>query len=131
VSQPYAHVRREISYPSPRKFRLGVERGHRTLIITRKGGKIVTIPLAPRTARAIDLAIGERTEGPIFQARRGGGWTGTAPGGSSAGPPAAPGSPSPSGHTHFATRSSPPHWTPECRSAMCRKPPPTPIPAPR
>jgi len=47
---------------------LGVERGHRTLVITRKGGKIVTIPLAPRTARAIDLAIGERTEGPIFQA---------------------------------------------------------------
>jgi integrase/recombinase XerD len=27
---------------------------------------IVTIPLAPRTARAIDLAIGERTEGPLF-----------------------------------------------------------------
>jgi integrase/recombinase XerD len=45
---------------------LGLERGHRTLIITRKGGKIVTIPLAPRTARAIDLAIGERCEGPIF-----------------------------------------------------------------
>jgi integrase/recombinase XerD len=28
----------------------------------------VTIPLAPRTARAIDLAIGERTEGPVFLA---------------------------------------------------------------
>jgi integrase/recombinase XerD len=27
---------------------------------------VVTIPLAPRTARAIDLAIGERTEGPLF-----------------------------------------------------------------
>ncbi len=26
------------------------------------------VPLAPRTARAIDLAIGERTEGPIFLA---------------------------------------------------------------
>jgi len=45
---------------------LGVERGHRTLVITRKGGKVVTIPLAPRTARAIDLAVGERLEGPIF-----------------------------------------------------------------
>jgi integrase/recombinase XerD len=45
---------------------LGIERGHRTLVITRKGGKVVTIPLAPRTARALDLAIGERTEGPIF-----------------------------------------------------------------
>ena len=31
---------------------LGLERGHRTLVITRKGGKVVTIPLAPRTARA-------------------------------------------------------------------------------
>jgi integrase/recombinase XerD len=46
--------------------RLGIERGHRTLMILRKGGKIVTIPLAPRTARAIDLAIGERIDGPIF-----------------------------------------------------------------
>jgi integrase len=45
---------------------MGTERGHRTLVITRKGGKVVTIPLAPRTARAIDLAIGERTEGPMF-----------------------------------------------------------------
>ncbi len=50
---------------------LGLERGHRTLTITRKGGKVVTIPLAPRTARAIDLAIGERTEGPVFLARDG------------------------------------------------------------
>jgi phosphopantothenate synthetase len=45
---------------------LGIERGHRTLTILRKGRKIVTIPLAPRTARAIDLAIGERADGPIF-----------------------------------------------------------------
>jgi integrase/recombinase XerD len=29
---------------------------------------VVTIPLAPRTARAIDLAIGERTDGPVFLA---------------------------------------------------------------
>ena len=29
---------------------LGIERGHRTLVVTRKGGKVVTIPLAPRTA---------------------------------------------------------------------------------
>ena len=26
------------------------------------------VPLAPRTARAIDLAIGERRDGPIFLA---------------------------------------------------------------
>ena len=50
---------------------LGLERGHRTLIINRKGGKVVTIPLAPRTARAIDLAIGERSEGPVFLAADG------------------------------------------------------------
>jgi integrase/recombinase XerD len=50
---------------------LGVERGHRTLTITRKGGKVATIPLAPRTARAIDLAIGERPQGPIFLAPSG------------------------------------------------------------
>ena len=46
--------------------RLGLERGHRTLVVHRKGGKTVTIPLAPRTARAVDLAIGERCSGPIF-----------------------------------------------------------------
>ena len=50
---------------------LGVERGHRTLVVTRKGGKVVTIPLAPRTARAIDLAVGERTARPIFMAADG------------------------------------------------------------
>lgn len=44
---------------------LGLERGHRTLVVRRKGGKVVTIPLAPRTARAVDLAIGDRLEGPI------------------------------------------------------------------
>ena len=104
---------------------LGIERGHRTLVITRKGGKVVTIPLAPRTARAIDLAIGERTEGPMFLAADGAGWTATAPGGSSGAPPAAPGSPSPSGRTRCATRSSPPHWTPGSRCGTCRKPPPT------
>jgi integrase/recombinase XerD len=50
---------------------LGLDRGHRTLTITRKGGKVVTIPLAPRTARAIDLAVGERTDGPVFLAADG------------------------------------------------------------
>lgn len=41
-------------------------RGHRTLFIHRKGGKAATIPLAPRTARALDLYIDERVSGPIF-----------------------------------------------------------------
>ena len=51
---------------------LDFERGHRTLKIVRKGGKHVTIPLAPRTSRAIDLYIGERTTGPIFLGVKGG-----------------------------------------------------------
>ncbi len=45
---------------------LDYERGHRALKILRKGGKRVTIPLAPRTSRVIDLYISERTTGPIF-----------------------------------------------------------------
>jgi site-specific recombinase XerD len=45
---------------------LSTQRGHRVLAITRKGGKKAIAPLAPRTARAIDLAVGERCEGPIF-----------------------------------------------------------------
>ena len=45
---------------------MGSERGHRTLTVLRKGGKIVTIPLAPRTARSLDLAISERVDGAIF-----------------------------------------------------------------
>jgi len=34
--------------------------------VHRTGGKTVTIPLTPRTARALDLAIGEQLEGPLF-----------------------------------------------------------------
>ncbi len=45
---------------------LGFERGHRTLRIVGKGNKPAVIPLVPRTARTIDLAIGERTAGPIL-----------------------------------------------------------------
>jgi integrase/recombinase XerD len=43
---------------------LGFERGHRTLRIMGKGNKPATVPLVPRTARTIDLAVGERHEGP-------------------------------------------------------------------
>ena len=51
---------------------LSDERGHRTLAIVRKGGKHVTIPLAPRTGRALDLYIADRTVGPIFLGVEGG-----------------------------------------------------------
>jgi len=53
---------------------LGSERGHRTLAITRKGGKKATVPLAPRTAAASDGYVGDRTGGPLFQTRTGGRW---------------------------------------------------------
>ena len=45
---------------------LGFDRGHRTLRILGKGSKPAVIPLVPRTARTVDLAIGERREGPIL-----------------------------------------------------------------
>ena len=51
---------------------LGYERGHRTLRVTRKGGKASTVPLAPRTAAAVDRLVGDREAGPIFSTRTGG-----------------------------------------------------------
>ena len=51
---------------------LALERGHRTLTVLRKGGKTVTMPLAPRTARAVDLVVGERFEGTILYGNDGG-----------------------------------------------------------
>jgi integrase/recombinase XerD len=50
---------------------LGLERGHRTLRIIGKGNQPATIPLVPRTARTIDLAVAERHEGPILRRRDG------------------------------------------------------------
>ena len=46
---------------------LAFERGHRTLRIIGKGNKPAIIPLAPRAARTIDLAVGERRAGPILR----------------------------------------------------------------
>jgi integrase len=50
---------------------LRFERGHRTLRVIGKGAKPATIPLVPRTARTVDLAVGERCEGPILLRRDG------------------------------------------------------------
>ncbi len=50
---------------------LGTQRGHRTLAIIGKGNKPALLPLAPRTARAVDLAVGERHSGPIVLDSRG------------------------------------------------------------
>jgi site-specific recombinase XerD len=51
---------------------LDFDRGHRTLRIVRKGGKHAIVPLAPRTSRALDLYLGERTSGPLFLGALGG-----------------------------------------------------------
>jgi site-specific recombinase XerD len=45
--------------------KLGSQRGHRTLSIIGKGNKPALIPLAPRTGRAVDLAVGDRHAGRI------------------------------------------------------------------
>lgn len=50
---------------------LGHERGHRTLAIVGKGNKPALLPFAPRTARAVDLAVGERHSGRIVLDTRG------------------------------------------------------------
>lgn len=43
---------------------MALERGHRVLRIIGKGNKPALIPLVPRAARTIDLAIGERARRP-------------------------------------------------------------------
>lgn len=45
---------------------LAIERGHRTLLVNRKGGKRAIIPLAPRTFHALTMVIDGRSEGPIL-----------------------------------------------------------------
>jgi len=45
---------------------LGSQRGHRTLRIMGKGQKPAIFPMAPRTARAVDLSAGDRPDGPIL-----------------------------------------------------------------
>ena len=53
---------------------LDFEQGHRTLKIVRKGGKHVTVPLAPRTSRVLDLYVGERASGLCSLAPVADGW---------------------------------------------------------
>jgi site-specific recombinase XerD len=109
---------------------LGVERGHRTMVVTRKGGKVVTVPLAPRTARAIDLAIGERVEGPVFLAADGRRLDRHGAGRMVRRVARRAGITKQVGPHTLRTRSSPPRWMPGSRCGTSRKPPPTPTPAP-
>ena len=53
---------------------LTTERGHRVLLITRKGGRKATIPMARRTAEAVDSYVGERVGGPLFVTATGKRW---------------------------------------------------------
>jgi site-specific recombinase XerD len=53
---------------------LDTERGHRVVRITRKGGKRATVPLAPRTAEAVDEYVAGREYGPLFTTATGNRW---------------------------------------------------------
>ena len=110
---------------------LGLERGHRTLTITRKGGKVVTIPLAPRTARAIDLAIGERTDGAMFLAADGRRLDRHGAGRLVRKVARRAGITKAVTRTPFGTHLLPPRLMPGCRCATSRKPPPMLIREPR
>ncbi len=50
---------------------VGAERGHVTLALRRKGGKLQRIALPPRAAEAIDRLVAGREVGPIFITRSG------------------------------------------------------------
>jgi hypothetical protein len=45
---------------------LALVNGHRVVRIMGKGNQPALTPLAPRTSRAIDAAVGERTDGPLL-----------------------------------------------------------------
>ena len=64
---------------------MGLERAHRTLTITRKGGKVVTIPLAREPPRDRPRCRGNTATGRSSSPPRAADSTGTAPGESSAG----------------------------------------------
>jgi integrase len=50
---------------------LGTERGHRTLTLTRKGGRRAVAAIAPRTAAALDAITHDRGTGPLFATNSG------------------------------------------------------------
>ncbi len=48
------------------------ERGHRVLVLVRKGGRRDLVPLAPRTLAAVEEHLDERTDGLLVLANDGG-----------------------------------------------------------
>jgi hypothetical protein len=108
---------------------LGFERGHRTLRIIGRGNEPATIPRVPRTARTIDLNIGEHHDGRSCDAVTANASTAAPPTVGSTRSAAAPGSAA-STPTCSERRSSWPPSTPVSRSATCNSPPATPSPEP-
>ena len=110
---------------------LGLERGHRTLGVLGKGNKPATIPLVPRTARTIDLAVGERCRGRSCGDATGSGSTAARLTGGFARSASAPGW-ARCIRTCCGRRSSWRRSTPASSCATCRSPLATPIlPPPR
>jgi hypothetical protein len=105
---------------------LGLERGHRTLTVLNKGGKTVTMPLAPRVARAVDLRSASVPLDRSSSTATGNDWIVTPLGGLCGGSPAAPGSSSASARTRCDMRSSLPPSMPVSHCATCKRPPATP-----
>ena len=110
---------------------LGSERGHRILTVLRKGGKIVTIPLAPRTARSLVWRSVNDWTARSSCAPTGNASIDTAPHESCAASPNAPGSKSRSARTPCGTPSSPLPSTQASRCATCKKQPATPTREPQ
>ena len=95
---------------------LAFANGHRTLRIVGKGNQPALIPLAPRTARAIDTSVSERNQGPLLQRANGSRSIGMPRDASSVGSPSAPASTSRSRPTRSATPPSPQPSTPVAAS---------------
>ena len=110
---------------------LGLESGHRTLTITRRAARSSPYRWRRAPPGQSTWPSANAPAGQCSWPRTGGGWTGTAPDGSSARPLAARALARPSRPTRSGTRSSPRRWTPGSRCATCRKPPHTQIPGPQ
>lgn len=50
---------------------LGWERGHRTVVVTRKGGRRDRLPLPPELAASVDELVGDATDGTIIRTATG------------------------------------------------------------
>jgi Phage integrase, N-terminal SAM-like domain len=100
---------------------LGLERGHRTLRSPARAARSSPSRSRRGPPARSTWPSGNGRRGRCSWPRTGGGWTGTAPGGSSARRPAAPGSASPSRPTRSDTPSSPPPWMPECHCGTCKR----------